>query len=232
MDEQFSRLAFLIGEEKVRYLQKCKVAVFGLGGVGGITAEALARSGVGHLVLVDSDTVSVSNLNRQILALHQNMGQKKIDVMKDRLLQINPGLKLTLFSCFYLPGNQDNILSGCHYVADAIDTVSGKLALIEQARECGVPIISCMGTGNKLNPSLLQVSDISKTSVCPLARVMRRELKKRGIDRVKVVYSQEELVPHQNASGERKSVPGSFMPVTASAGLLMASDIRKDLIKF
>jgi len=229
--EQFSRTARLLGDQSILFLQKCTVAVFGLGGVGSYAAEALARTGVGTLILIDHDLVTESNLNRQILALHSTLGRKKVDVMRERLLDIAPDLQIVTHDCFYLPGNQDRILDGCDYVIDAIDTVSGKIALVEEARKKGIPMISCMGTGNKTDPSRLEISDLSKTSVCPLCRVMRRELKQRGIDHLKVVFSKEEPIrPSVPPAPGEKPVPGSLMYVTASAGLLLASAVVRDLL--
>ena len=185
---QFSRTAFLLGEEGIEKLKKSRVAVFGVGGVGGYVAEALARSGVGALDLIDKDVVSVSNINRQIIALHSTVGRKKTEVMAERIKDINPEIQVTVRDVFYLPETAAEFdFSKYDYVVDAIDTVSGKLALVEQAYQAKTPIISSMGAGNKLDPTAFEVADISKTSVCPLARVMRRELKKRGIERLKVV---------------------------------------------
>lgn len=230
--EQFSRTALLLGEEAVQKLQHATVAVFGLGGVGSHAAEALARTGVGKLVLIDHDTVAESNINRQVPALFSAIGRKKVDVMRERLLDIAPNLKIDTHDCFYLPGNSDHLLENCDYVIDAIDTVSGKLALVEEARETGVPMISCMGIGNKRDPSRIEISDLSKTSVCPLCRVMRRELKKRGIFHLKVVYSKEEPVrPSGLPLPGEKPVPGSLVYVTATAGLLLAAAVVQDLIK-
>ena len=190
---QFSRTAFLLGEEGVEKLKKSRVAIFGIGGVGGYVAEALARSGVGALDLIDKDVVSVSNINRQIIALHSTVGRKKTEVMAERIKDINPEIQVTVHDVFYLPETASEFdFSKYDYVVDAIDTVSGKLALVEQAYQAKTPIISSMGAGNKLDPTAFEVADISKTSVCPLARVMRRELKKRGIEHLKVVYSKEE----------------------------------------
>ena len=231
-EEAFSRTGMLLGADAVRRLQQSRVAVFGLGGVGSYAAEALARTGVGALVLVDHDTVSPSNLNRQILALHSTLGRKKAEVMRERLLDINPGLLVSAHDCFYLPGNDNRLLDGCDYIVDAIDTVSAKIALVEAARERGIPIISCMGTGNKTDPTRLEVADLAETSVCPLCRVMRRELRKRGIPHLRVVYSREE--PHRTASAGQSGkapAPGSLMCVTASAGLLLASEAIRTLTR-
>ena len=223
----------LIGEEAVEKLKRARVAVFGVGGVGGYAIEVLARAGVGAIDLIDNDRVSESNINRQIIALHSTVGRLKTDVMKERLLDINPQMDVRTHNVFFLPENADEFdFSGYDYVVDAIDTVSGKIALIERAKKANVPVISCMGTGNKTNPSAFVVADIEKTSVCPLARVMRRELKGRGISGVKVVYSTEE--PHEPSGAKSetgKPVPASISFVPPVAGLLLASAVIKDLIE-
>ena len=230
---QFSRTALLIGEEGVEKLKNARVAVFGIGGVGGYVVEALARSGVGALELIDKDTVSVSNINRQIIALHSTVGRYKTEVAAERAKDINPDILVTVRNTFYLPETASEFdFSSYDYVVDAIDTVSGKIALIEQAQKSGTPIISCMGAGNKLDATAFEVSDISKTSVCPLARVMRRELKKRGIDHVKVVYSKEE--PRESKAKDEetgKPIPASIAFVPSVAGLIIAGEVIKDLIK-
>lgn len=224
-EDIFSREAMLIGEEGVRKLSAKKVAVFGIGGVGGHAAEALVRSGIGEITLVDHDTVSVSNLNRQLIALQSTVGMEKTTVAKARFLDINPNLTVHEMQTFFLPETASSFnFSQYDYVLDCIDTVSGKLSLIEHARAAGVPIICAMGAGNKLNPLLFEVADISKTSVCPLAKVMRRELKNRGIRNVKVVYSKEEAAK----TGER--TPGSIAFVPSVMGLLMASEVVRDLL--
>ena len=226
MDALLERTARLVGDEKALSLTHKRVAVFGVGGVGGHVAEALARAGVGAIDLIDHDTVSPTNLNRQLIALHSTIGQLKVEVMKARILDINPNCRVNAYPLFYLPENADAFdLSQYDYVADAIDTVSAKLALIEGCHQAGTPIISAMGAGNKLDPCAFMVSDIQKTSVCPLARVMRRELRKRGIEHLKVVYSQEEaLVP----AGDKRT-PGSVSFVPGASGLAMAGAILKDL---
>ena len=237
MIEQFSRTQLLLGEEAMEKLRNTRVAVFGIGGVGGYTVEALARSGVGQLDLIDSDTVSVSNINRQILATHSTVGRLKVDVAKDRILDINPNCVVRTYPCFYLPDTADQFdFSAYDYIVDAIDTVTGKLQLVQQAHAAGTPIICSMGTGNKLDPSAFQVADISKTSVCPLARIMRKELKKRGINHVKVVYSQEDALTPVGAEEEMKllgkrQIPGSVSFVPGAAGLILAGEVIKDLIK-
>ena len=218
-------------------LRNARVAVFGIGGVGGYTVEALARSGVGQLDLIDSDTVSVSNINRQILATHSTVGRLKVDVAKDRVLDINPNCVVRTYPCFYLPDTADQFdFSAYDYIVDAIDTVTGKLQLVQQAHAAGTPIICSMGTGNKLDPSAFLVADISKTSVCPLARIIRKELKKRGINHVKVVYSQEDALTPVGAEEEMKllgkrQIPGSVSFVPGAAGLILAGEVIKDLIK-
>ena len=237
MEEQFLRTAMLLGEPAIETLQKARVALFGLGGVGGYTLEALARAGVGHLDLIDKDTVSLSNLNRQILATHATVGMRKVDAARDRVLQINPACHVRTYPMFYTPDTADQLdFKEYDYVVDAIDTVTAKLALVMQAHEAGTPIICCMGTGNKLNPQEFEVADISKTSFCPLARVMRRELGKRGIKHLKVVYSREEaLTPtgwEEEAAAEgKRQIPGSVPFVPGAAGLILAGEVIKDLTK-
>ena len=216
-------------------LRRARVAVFGIGGVGGYTVEALARSGVGALDLIDSDAVSLSNLNRQIIATRKTVGQYKVDVAQQRILEINPDCVVRTYKTFYGPETAEQFdFTRYDYVVDAIDTVTGKLALVEQAQRSGTPIISCMGAGNKVNAAAFQVSDIYKTSMCPLARVMRKELKKRGVKKLKVVYSQEEAItPLENLAPvenpERRQVPGSTAFVPAVAGLIAAGEVVKDL---
>ena len=227
-----SRTEILLGAESIKKLEKATVAVFGIGCVGGFAAEALARSGVGNLELIDHDTVSVSNINRQIVALHSTVGKYKVDVMKDRILDINPEINVVAHKCFYLPETAAQFdFSKYDYVVDCIDTVTGKLQLVEAAKAAGIPIICSMGAGNKLDPAAFEVADISKTSVCPLAKVMRRELKKRNIKGVKVVYSKEEPVEAKVKvqADTRKSVPGSCAFVPSVAGLILAGEVIKDL---
>ncbi len=233
-DETFSRTKLLIGEEGLSRLRRAKVAVFGLGGVGGYAAEALARSGVGHFLLVDNDVVSGSNLNRQIIALRSTVGRYKTEVMKERIADICPETQVEVRECFFLPEQKRQFsFADYDYVVDAIDTVSGKLALAECCGEAGTPLISAMGAGNRRNPADLQVMDLYETSGCPLARVMRRELRKRGIPHLKVVCSREEAMTplEQICSGESKKViPGSMVFVPGAAGLLLASEVVKDLL--
>lgn len=232
MSETFIRTELLLGAEGIEKLKNSKVAIFGIGGVGGYVAEALARSGVGAFVLVDKDVVSQSNINRQIIATTKTVGMSKTQVMKERILEINPEAQVEVRECFFLPETAEEFdFSGYSYVVDAVDTVTAKLELVMQAQAAGVPIISSMGAGNKLDPARFQVADIYKTSVCPLAKVMRRELKKRGIKELKVVYSQEEaVVPKQILSDESKRViPGSVAFVPSVAGLIIAGEVVKDL---
>ena len=233
MEDQFSRAEMLLGKENMKRLETARVAVFGVGGVGGYTVEALARCGVGTLDLVDNDKVCLSNLNRQIIALHSSLGKYKVDVARDRILDINPKARVNVYRTFYLPETRDLFdFTKFDYVVDAIDTVAGKISLAEQAKEVGVRIISAMGAGNKLDPAGFEVADIYATSVCPLARVMRRELKKRGIDRLKVVYSKEKpLKPVEILQDDthRRQVPGSLSFVPSAAGLIMAGEVIRDL---
>lgn len=236
MENQFSRTELLIGKEAVEKLKRSRVAVFGLGGVGSYTVEALARSGVGSLDLIDNDTVSLTNINRQLIAVHSTIGRLKTEVERDRVIDINPDIKVNIYNTFYSAGNSaDFSFSEYDYIVDAIDTVASKLELITQAKKANVPIISSMGTGNKLNPTLFEVADISKTSVCPLAKVMRRELKKRSIENVKVVYSKEEPLKPKFESEEviesKRRVPASIVFVPSAAGMIIAGEVIKDLIK-
>ena len=227
MDERFEREAMLIGEDKVEKLKGAHVALFGVGGVGSYTAEALARCGVGKLTLVDNDCVGITNINRQLCALSSTVGKNKVDVVAERLLDINPDIKIERRCEFVLPENIDEFdFSDLDYIIDAIDTVSAKLAIAQKAACEGVPVISCMGTGNKLDPTKFCVTDISKTTTCPLARVMRRELKKRGIYHLKVVYSTEEA---KKLDGVR--IPASIAFVPSVAGLIAAGEVVKDIIK-
>jgi len=230
-----SRLELMIGTEAVSRLKDAHVAVFGVGGVGGYVVEALARSGVGAIDLIDDDTVNLTNLNRQIIALHSTLGQHKVDAAKARILDINPDCRVQALRTFFLPENADAFnFAQYDYVVDAIDTVSGKIELAVRCRAANVPLISCMGAGNKMDPTAFEVTDISKTSVCPLARVMRRELKKRGIDHLKVVYSREPAkvpvgVPDESEAGTRRSVPASNAFVPAVAGLIAAGEVIQEI---
>ena len=230
MSEQFSRTQMLLGEKALATLQKARVAVFGIGGVGGYTVEALVRSGVGSIDIIDNDKVCLSNLNRQIIATKDTVGRLKTEVMKERILSINPDVEVYEHPCFFLPENVDQFdFTQYDYVVDAVDTVTAKIALVMEAKKAGVPIISSMGAGNKLDPTAFEVADIYKTSVCPLAKVMRRELKKRDIDKLKVVYSKE--IPIQNGSeDDKRPTPGSVAFVPSVVGLIIAGEVIKDLI--
>ena len=235
MIDQFSRTKLLYGNEAIEHLKDCHIAVFGVGGVGGYVCEALARSGVGHFDLIDNDVISITNLNRQIIALTNTIGKYKVDVMKERILNINPLCEVNTFKCFFLPETANEFdFTKYDYVVDAIDTVAGKIALVLKANKENVKIISSMGAGNKLNPQAFLVSDIYKTKIDPLARVMRSELKKRRVKKLKVVYSTEYPVKPKESSSEKtskRSVPGSTAFVPASCGLLIASEIINDLTK-
>ena len=236
MLHEFSRTELLLGKEGLERLKNCRVAVFGIGGVGGYAVEALARSGVGALDLIDDDKVCLTNINRQIFATRKTVGRYKVDVAAERVAEINPHCAVRTYKTFYMPDTAAQFdFSQYNYVIDAIDTVTGKIALVEQANGAGVPIISAMGAGNKLDPTAFEVADISKTSVCPLARVMRRELKKRGIEHLKVVYSKEEPFPPAEETKEvpeegRRAVPGSTAFVPSVVGLIIAGEVVKDLI--
>lgn len=223
MEQPFSRTELLLGAEGVKRLHNASVAVFGIGGVGGYVVEALARSGVGRLHLIDHDTVGVSNLNRQIIATVSTIGRYKVDVARERVLDINPEAKVSVYRTFFVPDKAEEFdFAGYDYVVDAIDTVTGKLALIMEAKQAGTPVISSMGAGNKLDASAFEVADIYQTSVCPLAKVMRRELKKRGVRKLKVVYSREQPVSSSRPPGSNAFVP-------AVAGLILAGEVVKDL---
>lgn len=245
MENQFDRIRLLLGDDALLRLSKARVAVFGIGGVGGYVCEALVRSGVGAFDLIDHDKVSLSNLNRQIIASYSSLDSYKVDVMKERMLDINPEVDVRVYRYFFLPENADTFpFSQWDYVVDAVDTVTAKLELVTRARAAGVPIISAMGAGNKLDPTAFKVADIYETRVCPLARVMRRELKKRGIDKLKVVYSEEkpaigkvpsaedEINQSSELSGKgfHKPVPGSVAFVPSVCGLIVAGEVVKDLI--
>ena len=226
MLNQFSRTELLIGEEGIEKLQNSKVAVFGIGGVGSFVVEGLARAGIGKLLLVDNDTIDITNINRQIHANINTVGKNKVDVMKERILSINPEVEVDVSTEFFMPGSKllDNSLG---YIVDAIDTVTGKIELVCKANELNIPIISAMGTGNKLDPTKFEVADIYKTSVCPLAKVMRKELRSRGIEKLKVVYSKEE--PIKPNDGDYKT-PASISFVPSVAGLIIAGEVIKDII--
>lgn len=248
MLNQFSRTQLLVGKEAIDKFRNARVAVFGIGGVGGYVCEGLVRSGIGAFDLIDDDKVCLTNLNRQIIAIRKTVGKYKADVMKERILEINPDCQVEVHKCFFLPENADEFhFEDYDYVVDAVDTVTAKIEIIMKAQEKGVPVISCMGAGNKLDGSQFKVSDIYKTSMCPLAKVMRRELKKRGVKKLKVVYSEEKptrpledmsiscrihcICPPgaQHKCTERRDIPGSTAFVPSIAGLLIAGEIVKDL---
>lgn len=237
--DAFSRTENLIGKDGLLALKNSSVAVFGIGGVGGFVVEALVRSGIGKIAIFDGDEIDISNINRQIIATSENIGQDKIKILKERLLSINPDLEIIAKKIFYLPENADEIdISKFDYIVDAIDTVSAKIEIISRAKNLDIPVISCMGTGGKMQIEKLKVADISKTSICPLARVMRRELKKRNISNVKVVYSDEDVIlaneykVEENLDNKKskKSIPASMIFVPAAAGLYIAREVVLDLI--
>lgn len=232
MEQPFSRTELLIGKQGLERLKKARVAVFGVGGVGGYAVEALARSGVGTLHLIDNDTVAVTNLNRQIIATTKTIGRSKVEAAKERILEINPEAEVYTCQTFYLPETADQFdFTQYDYVIDAIDTVTGKINLVLQSECAGVPVISAMGAGNKMDAAAFEVTDIYKTTVCPLARVMRRELKKRGVRKLKVVYSREQaLTPAASEETGKRVIPGSNAFVPAVAGLILAGEVVKDLI--
>ncbi len=243
MENEFIRTEMLLGAEAMKKLAASRVAVFGIGGVGGYVCEALARSGVGAMDIIDRDTVSISNINRQIIATHSTVGKYKVDVMRDRILDINPNVCVRAYNCFFLPENKDDFpFAEYDYIVDAVDTVTAKIAIVTAANCAGTPVISSMGAGNKLDGGRFKIADIYNTSVCPLARVMRRELKKRGIKKLKVVYSDEEAITpvcsceseDSSAGAEkavRRSTPGSVAYVPSVAGLLIAGEVIKNLIE-
>lgn len=235
MTEQFSRTALLLGEKAIQKLSRAHVAIFGIGGVGGYVCEALARGGIGRFDLIDSDRVSLSNLNRQIIATHQTIGTFKVDAMAARIRDINPAARVTSHRCFYLPESKGDFdFSQYDYIVDAVDTVTAKLALITEAQEKRVPVIASMSAGNKLDPTQFEVTDIAKTSVDPLAKVIRRECKKRGIDHLKVVYSREQPIRPQTGTDsepphDHHPIPGSVPFVPGVVGLIIAGEVIKDL---
>lgn len=250
MLNQFSRTELLLGQEAMEILSKARVAVFGIGGVGGYTVEALARSGVGAFDLIDNDKVCLTNLNRQLIATRKTIGQYKVDIMEERILEINPDAVVNVHKCFFLPETKDEFdFTAYSYVVDAVDTVTAKIELVLQAQSAGVPIMSSMGAGNKLDPTAFEVADVYKTSVCPLAKVMRRELKKRNVEHLKVVYSKEQPVrpiedmaiscredctyppDAEHKYTGRRDIPGSIAFVPSVAGLIIAGEVIKDLTK-
>ena len=246
---QFTRTCMLLGETALKKIHNSKVAIFGMGGVGSHVAESLARVGIGTLILIDNDTVDITNINRQIIALHSTVGQDKVAVMKNRILDINPTAEVVIHKIFYSKNSGQGIIDSCDYVVDAIDSISSKLALADECNKKNIPIISCMGTGNKLNPNLFEITDIFKTSVCPICRVMRQELKKCNIKSLKVVYSKEQPIrPIEDMSiscrtncicppgaahkcTERRDIPGSTAFVPSVVGLIIAGEVIKDLAK-
>jgi tRNA A37 threonylcarbamoyladenosine dehydratase len=232
MDSRFSRTELLLGEEGMKILKNARVAVFGIGGVGSFASEALVRAGLGKIIIVDYDIIDITNINRQIHATSRTVDLPKVEVMKDRLLEINPSLDIIAIKDVYKDENKDRLLSQDYdYVIDAIDMVSAKINLIENCKRLNIPIISCMGAGNKLNPTMLQVGDIYKTNTCPLAKVMRNELRKRNIKNLKVVWSTEKPIKvNLEKEGTRKAVPGSVSFVPSVAGLILASEVVKDLV--
>jgi len=223
MQNQFSRTELLIGKEGIEKLSKSKVAIFGIGGVGSFVVEALARAGIGKFILVDKDIVDITNLNRQIIATKNTIGKPKVEVAKERILEINSNAKVEIYEEFFMPDSKEIFDSEVSYIVDCIDTVTAKIELVLRANKLNIPIISSMGTGNKLDPTRFEVADIYKTSVCPLAKVMRKELKNRGVEKLKVVYSKEEPIKNQ--------IPGSISFVPSVAGLIIAGEVIKDIIK-
>ena len=236
MINEFSRTELLLGADGMEKLKRARVAVFGIGGVGGYAVEALARAGIGALDLIDNDVISLTNINRQIIALHSTVGLPKTDVMAARVKDINPECEVRTYQTFYSPDTAEEFdFAQYDYIIDAIDTVTGKLALAVNAQKANTPIISSMGTGNKLDPTAFTVTDIYKTSFCPLARIMRKELRKRGVERLKVVYSEEEALTPEGVTEElpqgRRSIPGSVSFVPSAAGLILAGEVIKDIVK-
>ncbi len=229
-ENQFSRTELLIGKEGLSKLKNSKVAIFGIGGVGSFVVEALARAGVQNFVLVDKDVVSISNINRQLIATYDTIGKAKVEVSKQRILSINPNAHIEAYEEFFLPGNSNILDNSITYIVDCIDTVTAKIELVMQAQELNIPIISSMGTGNKLDPTKFEITDIYKTQVCPLAKVMRKELKARNIKHLKVLYSREEPIKTGAISENGKAIPGSISFVPSVAGLIIAGEVVKDLI--
>ena len=246
MLNQFSRTELLIGKEGIEKLHNAKVAIFGIGGVGSFVVEGLARAGIENFILVDNDTVCLTNLNRQIIATHKTIGKPKVEIAKQRILDINPNANVEIYQEFFMPDSKEILDDTIDYIVDAVDTVTAKIELVIRANKLNIPIISCMGTGNKLDPTKFEVTDIYKTSVCPLAKVLRKELKSRGINKLKVVYSKEEPIkPYESIENEyntnsseiikndmaKKQVPGSISFVPSVAGLIIAGEVIKDIIK-
>ena len=231
MSNQFSRTELLIGKANIEKLNNTKVAVFGIGGVGSFVVEGLARVGIGNFILVDADIVDITNLNRQLIAAHSTIGKNKVEVAKARILDINPNAKVEVHQEFFKPDSKDIFDNTVDYIVDCIDTVTAKIELVIRANKLNIPIISCMGTGNKMDPTKLEVSDIYKTSVCPLAKVMRKELKARNIEKLKVVYSKEQPIKVEKLEQNKKQTPGSISFVPSVAGLIISGEVVKDIIK-
>lgn len=231
MQDQFSRTELIIGKEGIEKLKDSKVAIFGLGGVGSYVLEACVRAGIGNFILVDKDEVDITNLNRQIIATRKTIGKPKVEVAKERILEINPEANVEIYQEFFMPETKGILDESIDYIVDAVDTVTAKIELVVRANRLNIPIISCMGTGNKLDPTKFEVADIYKTSVCPLAKVMRKELKTRGIKKLKVVYSKEEPIKRQANDELRKKVPASISFVPSVAGLIIAGEVIKDILE-
>ena len=229
---KFSRTELLIGKEGIEKLSKSKIAIFGIGGVGSYVVEGLVRAGIGNFILVDNDIVSESNINRQIIATTKTVGKPKVEVAKERILEINPNANVEIYQEFFMPETTGIIDSSISYIIDAIDTVTAKIELVQRANNLNIPIISCMGTGNKLDPTQFEITDIYKTSVCPLAKVMRKELKSRGIKKLKVLYSKEEPKKIHSINESERKVPASISFVPSVAGLIIAGEVVKDIINF
>lgn len=237
MPNQFSREELLIGKEAIEKLKKSKVAIFGIGGVGSYVVEGLARAGVGNFILVDDDVVSISNLNRQLIATHTTIGKPKVEVAMERILDINPNAKVEIYKEFFMPESKEILDETLDYIVDAVDTVTAKIELVMRANKLNIPIISSMGTGNKLDPTRFEVTDIYKTEICPLAKVMRKELRARGIEKLKVVYSKEEPIKIDKIEEReieykgKNPAPGSISFVPSVAGLIISGEVVKDLIR-
>ena len=230
MPNQFSRTELLIGKEGIQKLQNAKVAIFGIGGVGSYVVEGLVRAGVQNFILVDNDTVNLTNINRQLIATHETIGRSKVEVAKERISSINPKAKVEIYKEFFMPDSKEIFDENVDYIVDCIDTVTAKIELIVRAKKLNIPIISCMGTGNKLDASKFEIADIYKTSVCPLAKVMRKELRNRGIEKLKVLYSKEEPIKVSTSEETKKAIPGSISYVPSVAGLIIAGEVIKDII--
>ena len=231
MQNQFSRTELLIGKQGIEKLNNSKVAIFGLGGVGSYVLEACARAGIGNFILVDKDEVDITNLNRQIIATRKTIGKPKVEVAKERILEINPDANVEIYQEFFMPETKGILDESIDYIVDAVDTVTAKIELVVRANRLNIPIMSSMGTGNKLDPTKFEVADIYKTSVCPLAKVMRKELKTRGIKKLKVVYSKEEPIKRQESNEQGKQVPASISFVPSVAGLIIAGEVIKDILE-